>query len=428
MSLQPGKIVTAALATLACLCASVVVAGPSQAVPEVGRDPAVIAEWNAIAERTISTENATPVPASPLYFAFTAIAMHDAVAAIEGDFETYLPAPRVHAHASPEVAAATAAHRVLRHYFPASAANLDRDYAAFLAEVPNGVGKVHGTRVGRAAADAIIALRADDDLTTPHPIEVEPGIGVWEPTPPGFAPMAVSWLGFVTPFVLESATSIPLPGPDPVDSAEYAVDYDEVKAKGALTGSTRTDDETATALFYSVAVGPVVQYNAAMRTETAQRGLDIGETARAFALLDTAMADANISCWYAKWSYAYWRPVTAIRVADDGNPATQPDATWTPLIVTPPYPDYTSGHACISGSAAGVFGHLFGASTIEIDVPSYVAGRPDRHYATTTALDTETMNARVWLGIHFRKAMTDGNLLGHSAAEAVISSAFTPLD
>lgn len=427
MSLKPAKLLTATVAAVACLLVPAVVAAPSHAVPEVGRDPAVITEWNAIAERTISAENATPVPASPLFFAFTSIAMHDAVAAIEGGFETYLEQPRAHAHASPEVAAATAAHRVLRHYFPASAANLDRDYAAFLAEVPNGVGKVHGTRVGLAAADAIIEVRADDDFTTPHPIEVEPGIGVWEPTPPATT-MAVSWLGFVAPFVLESSTSIALPGPDPVASAEYAVDFAEVKAKGALNGSTRTVDETATALFYSVSAGPVVQYHAAMRSETAQRGLDIGETARAFALLGTAMSDANISCWKAKLDYAYWRPAPAIRAADDGNPATVSDPTWVPLIPAPPYPDYTSGHACVSGSASGVFGHLFGAATIDIDVPSYFAGRPDRHYATTTALDTETMNARVWLGIHFRKAMTDGNMLGHAAAEAVTSTTFTPLD
>ena len=261
------------------------------------------------------------MPASPLFFAFTSIAMHDAVAAIEGDFEPYIEQPRAHAHASPEVAAATAAHRVLRHYFPASAANLDADYAAFLADVPNGVGKVHGTRVGLAAADALIALRADDDFTTVHPDRGRARHRRLGTDSAGFAPMAVLWLGFVTPFVLESPTAIPLPGPDPVDSAEYAVDYNEVKAKGALNGSTRTDDETATALFWSTPVGPVVQYNAAMRTETAERGLDIGQTARAFALLDTSISDANISCWYAKWSYAYWRPVTAI---------TRPLTTATP--------------------------------------------------------------------------------------------------
>jgi hypothetical protein len=186
---------------------------------------------------------------------------------------------------------------VLRHYFPASAANLDADYTAFLARTPDGVGEVHGTRVGHAAADAIIAARAADDLGTPHPIVVPPGIGVWEPPATGL--MAVSWLGFSTPFVLESSTAIPLPGPDAVGSAEYAVDYDEVKAKGALNGSTRTGDETSTALFWSTPVGPVVQYNMAMQTETAERGLDIGETARAFALLDTSISDADISCWYA---------------------------------------------------------------------------------------------------------------------------------
>jgi hypothetical protein len=426
MSLRPVK-TAAVVAALGCVCASVIVAAPSQALPAVGRDPAVITEWNAIAERTISVENATPVPASPLFFAFTSIAMHDAVAAIDGDFETFFEQPRAKAHASPEVAAATAAHRVLRHYYPGSATNLDRDYAAFLAESRNGVGEVHGIRVGRTAADAVISARADDDFTTPHPVTMEPGIGVWEPTPPATAP-AASWLGFVAPFVLESSTSIPLPGPDPVDSAEYAVDYAEVKAKGALNGSTRTDDETATALFYSVSAGPVVQYNAAMRTETAERGLDIGETARAFALLDTAISDANISCWKAKVDYAFWRPAPAIRTVDDGNPATVPDPSWVPFIAAPPYPDYPSGHACVTGSASGVFAHLFGAGSIEIDVPSYFEGRPARHYATASALDTETMNARIWLGIHFRQAMTDGNMLGHLAADAVTSSAFVPLD
>ena len=214
MSLHPAKTVTASLAAMACLLVPAIVAAPSQAVPQVGRDPAVITEWNAIASRTISTENATPVPASPLFFAFTSIAMHDAVAAIEGDFEPYLEQPRAHAHASPDVAAATAAHRVLRHYFPASAETLDADYAAFLADVPNGC-KVHGTRVGLAAADALIALRADDDFTTVHPIEVEPGIGVWEPTPPGFAPMAVrGWASSRRSYSTRRRRS-PCPGPIP---------------------------------------------------------------------------------------------------------------------------------------------------------------------------------------------------------------------
>ncbi|MBM7831387.1 hypothetical protein JOE59_002092 [Agromyces cerinus] len=427
MSRKPSKLITAAVAAVACLLAPVVVAGPSQAVPDIGRDPAVISEWNAIAVRTIATENGTPVPASPLYFAFVSIAMHDAVATIEGGFEPFTELPRAHAHASPEVAAATAAHHVLKHYFPNSGANLDADYAAFLAEVPKGVGLVHGTRVGEDAAAAIIALRADDGRGDPHPFLAQPDIGVWRPTPDLLLPMAVSWLGFVDPLVIDSPTQFAPAGPDPVESDAYATDFTEVKEKGALNGSTRSDDESATALFWTA--NPVAQYNAVMRAETAQRGYDIGESARAFALLGTSMADTQITCWRSKFDEAYWRPITAIHEAGaDGNDATMADPMWKAFRETPPYPDYTSGHACVTGSASEVFGHLFGADTIDIDVPSTVQGRPDRHFAATSDLDDEAMNARIWLGFHFRKAMTDGNALGHSVAGHVIDSAFVSTD
>ena len=427
MSLKPARLITAAVAAFACLLVPAVIAAPSQAVPDVGRDPGVIREWNFIAARTIFAENATPVPASSLYFAFASIAMHDAVAVIEGGFEPYAEQPRAHAHASPEVAAATAAHHVLKHFFPNSAANLDADYSSFLADVPNGVGLVHGTRVGEDAAAAIIALREDDGRGDPHPFLAEPDIGIWRPTPDLLLPFAVSWLGFVDPLVIDSATQFAPAGPDPVDSAAYAVDFNEVKEKGALNGSTRTDDESATALFWNV--NPVAQYNAVMRAETAQRGYDIGETARAFALLGTSMGDTQISCWRAKFDEAYWRPITAIHEAGaDGNDATTADPTWKAFRENPPYPDYTSGHACATGSASEVFGHLFGADAIDIDVPSTVMGRPDRHFATTSELDDETMDARIWLGFHFRKAMTDGNALGHTVAGHVIANTFTPLD
>jgi hypothetical protein len=429
MSHKPAKILTTALAAVACLLAPVAVAAPSQAVPNIGRDPDVIREWNAIAAGAIFAPPApTPVPASSLYFAFASIAMHEAVVAIDGGYEPYLDLPRAHANASPEVAAVTASHHVLEHYFPGSATTLDDAYAAFLADVPNGVGLVHGLRVGEDAAEAIIALRADDGRGAAHPFLQTPDVGVWRPTPDAFAQMAVPWLGFVDPLVLESPTQFPLPGPDALDSAEYAADYLEVKDYGAAEGSgARTPEQTATARFWSV--NPVAQYNAVMRAETDQRGYDIGETAQAFALLGTAMTDTQISCWRAKFDYGYWRPVTGIRLGDtDGNAATVADPNWTSLIPAPAYPDYTSGHACATGSASEVFSHLFGADTLDIVVPSTVEGRPDRPFASADAFDEETMNARIWLGIHFRTAMTDGNALGHTVADHVIGSTFLPVD
>lgn len=407
---------------------ALVVAGaaPSQAVPKVASDPAVVTEWNTIAARTIFAENSTPIPASGLYFVFVSIAVYDAVVTIEGGYEPYARQPRAHAHASPEVAAATAAYRVLSHYFPASAENLAAAYAESLAGIPDGVGMVHGRRVGEAAADAVIRSRQDDGRGAAVKLNVVPGPGVWRPTPDAFAPMAVPWLGFVTPLVLDSPTQIQLPGPDALDTPAYAKDFAEVKAYGAKDGSSRTAAQTETALFWNA--NSVLQYQVGLRDQVTRRGLDIVESARAFVLLNTATADALIACWRAKYDYAYWRPITAIRMADtDGNDATEPDPNWTPLVQNPPYPEYTSGHACITGAASNTFSYLFGPDSLDLDVSSSVTAT-SRHYDSADALDQETMNARIWLGIHFRKAMTDGNHLGHDVSDWTITHYFQPID
>jgi hypothetical protein len=170
----------------------------------------------------------------------------------------------------------------------------------------------------------------------------------------------------------------------------------------------------------------VAQFQAAMRGIAAERGLGLVSSARMFALVNTSAADALISCWRAKYDYAYWRPVTAIPLADtDGNPATEADPTWAPLVVTPPYPEYTSGHACFIGSVAQGLSHLFGSRQIDVDVSSAVTGT-SRHFDTAFELNRETMNARIWLGIHFRAAMTDGNRLGQRTAAYVTDHEFGP--
>ena len=224
--------------------------------------------------------------------------------------------------------------------------------------------------------------------------------------------------------MLNSSTQIPLAGPDALDTDEYAQDFAEVKAYGAKDGSSRTAQQTETALFWNA--NAVLQYQVALRDQVTRRGFDILTTARAFALLNAATADALIACWRAKYDYAYWRPVTAIRMADsDGNDATEPDPNWTPLVPTPPYPEYTSGHACITGAASNTFSYLFGPDSFDLDVSSSVTAT-SRHYDSADALDEETMNARIWLGIHFRKAMTDGNQLGHAVSNWATTHYFQP--
>jgi hypothetical protein len=168
----------------------------------------------------------------------------------------------------------------------------------------------------------------------------------------------------------------------------------------------------------------VLQFQVALRDQVTRRGLDIVDSARAFALLNTASADALIACWRAKYDHAYWRPITAIKMGDtDGNDATEPDPAWTPLVPNPPYPEYPSGHACITGAASGTLSNLFGANAIDLNVSS---GVTTRHYDIAESLDQETMNARIWLGIHFRKAMTDGNRLGHDVSDWATAHYFQP--
>ena len=424
MHVRPRRLLATAFVAAVCVTVSTVVSTPSQAEPPVAADPAVITEWNAIAARTIFTENSTPIPASGLYFGFVSIAMYDAVVTIEGHYEPYATLPRAHANASPEVAAATAAYRVLSHYFPASAGNLAADYAASLAGIPDGVGMIHGKRVGEAAAAEVIRSRQNDGRGAAVTLDVDLAPGVWRPTPDALAPMAVPWLGFVKPLLLGSPTQIAPPGPDALETAAYAQDFTEVKAYGAKDGSLRNADQTETAMFWNA--NSVLQYQVALRDQVTRRGLDIVESSRGFVLLNTATADALIACWRAKYDFAYWRPITAIRLADtDGNDMTEPDADWTPLVQNPPYPEYPSGHACITGAMSNTLGYLFGADTIDLNVSSSVTGT-SRHYDTADSLDEETMNARIWLGIHFRKGMTDGNQLGHDVSNWGITHYFQP--
>lgn len=417
------RAVLAALATL--LAVSSVL--PAQARTHEVPDASVVTEWNAIASRTVFEENGTPVPASPLYFAYVSLAVYDAVVAVEGRYEAYTPVRRSPSarRASSEVAAATAAFQVLSHHFPASRENLGADYATFMAEHPRGAATTLGTQVGAQAAARIIDQRRDDGRGAAVTLAVTPEPGVWRPTPPAGAPMAVPWLGFVTPFLLDSPDQVQLPGPDAITSPEYAADLAEVRAFGSQEPSSRSAEQTATALFMNA--NPVAQYRAAVRGAVTAHDLDVVDAARAFAMLDASTADALIVAWRAKYDTPYWRPVTAVRLADtDGNDATTADPAWTPLVSTPPYPEYPSGHASVTGATTGTLAHLFGTD-VDVTVPSLTAA-PARTYTTTEQLDQDATDGRVWLGFHFRRAMTDGNDLGHEVAALAATHHFRPLD
>ena len=357
-------------------------------------------------------------------------AVHDAVQAIERRYEPYhveIPG----ASGSRIAATAKAAHDVLVELFPAQTALLDADYQAYL--LANGIPATDpGVAVGQQAAAGIIALRANDGrpacLGCPSTEVGGTDPGVWRPTPPAFATFGVLWMADVQPFTFEHGDKFRADGPPPLGSSRYAKDYNEVKALGPLVGSTRTPEQTDIAHFYADAT-PIL-WNRALRALATARLHKIGETARLFALANLANADAIITAWDAKRHFMFWRPVTAIQEGDnDFNGRTTGDPAWLPLIVTPNYPDYTSGANSASGSMTRSMALFFGRDKLTFSVTSLhpLAVKKERIYTRFSAAAEDVVNARIYSGIHFRFADTAARRQAELVAEWVFKRFLRPV-
>jgi hypothetical protein len=392
-------------------------------------DPAVISDWNAIAVTTLAGDTTKQPVETVLYTAFVQAAVYNAVVGVDGRYAPY----RFHARAprgtSDQAAAVAAAHKILVTYVPSAQATLDADYAASLAQIPDGTAKTRGIAFGTRAADSLIRLRAHDGRNAPIFFTQPPAPGVWRPTPPAFLPMSAPWLGFVTPLLVHSATQFGPPHPPPaLTSARYTRDFNEVKALGSADSTARTAAQTSTALFFSGSA--LVQYNAALRDQVTVRHLDIVDAARMFAAIDMSVADAIISVWHAKYVYGFWRPITAINLADtDGNPATTADPSWIPLIPTgtPPYPEYPSGYNVINSTGTHGLENLFQTRDLRLTLISTAVPGVQRHYDSGRALRRDVVNARVWLGIHFRTADTVAREMGKQLAAWTLDHYFQPV-
>jgi hypothetical protein len=394
----------------AVLLASLLVATPVTATAkdsdseELGASIAL--EWQRIAQRTMfqDSQPATPVPASPLYFGFSSLAMDAAVTSARGQ------------GTSASAAAAVAAHDVLVAYFPAFADKLKTDLDTSLAKIPDGRAKRSGMAIGEAAADKMIASRLGDGRNSDqHPyIPASTAAGIWQPPATG---MAVPWLGFVKPLVLPNPVSVD--GPDPVGSAAYAADFNEVKRLGSETSTERTPAQTETAKFFGV--NPVLQLREALLDHLASHPLSLARTTRLFAALDAATADALIQAWRLKHDIGYWRPFQAIPAADtDGNDATTADPTWKSLMPAPAYPDYVSGHACVVGAFTETVRPVL--VDVSLSIPVLVGNtvtNTRRTYPSLSAIKDDAFMARIWLGFHFRDAMEDGYKIGEKTGTQV---------
>jgi hypothetical protein len=379
----------------------------------------------------VSTFGADPTKApqeTPLYAGFVQAAVYNAVVGIDRRYEPYRFHARPRHGASAQAAAVAAAHKVLVTYSPYAQATLDAAYATSLAQIPDGRSKTRGVAFGILAADNLIAMRMNDGRNAPVLFTQPPGPGVWRPTPPAFLPMAVPWMGAVTPMLVRSGAQFGEPGPPPaLTSARYTRDFAEVKALGSATSTARTTEQTSTALFFSG--NPIVQFSAALRDQMILRHMDIVDSARMFGAAAMSEADAFISIWHSKYLYGFWRPITAINLADtDDNPATIADPNWAPLLTTPPYPEYVSGYSGLTGAFTQALADALDTRRLQLTLTSTAVPGADRNYRSGKALRHDVVDARVWLGIHFRTADTAGAHMGQRVADWALTHYFRPTE
>jgi PAP2 superfamily len=410
------------------------------ASPAPASTPDPVLQWLAVMNDTVITAGTSPL-ATTRVAALMAVSVFDAINGIHPVYRSLYVSPNAPGHASQRAAAVQAAYVILSAVYPAQAGSLgsQRDASIMTISATEHAKSVQaGMAWGEIVANKILALRSTDGFTPPPPpfvgvlgIETSPGaVGVWRPTPLLNASGAGPQFATMTPWVLRRPSQFRLPPPNALNSPEYAVDYDEVKAMGVYTGSLRSDDQSELSLFW--AGNTPLYWNRIASQVSASRSLSLTDNAHLFALLNLAMADAAIACWDSKYRYVFWRPITAIRGGDtDGNASTDPDPGWTPWLDflppgTPAHPEYPSGHSTVSGSAAYILAAIFGDSTA-FSVTSEVRSGT-RSFPSFSAVVDEIADARVFGGIHFRTSCTRGNALGRSVAAYISAHIMHPLD
>ncbi len=387
----------------------------------------MVLQWNEILQDSLRISPPLGVRTSR-NVAMVQAAVYDAVNSIDGTYTPYLvdlPTPR---WASKEAAVAVASHDTLVGLYPPQQERLDQLLAESLEQIADGPAKLWGMRVGQAAAQVVQAVRQYDghDAVVPYNPKIVPGI--WRPTPPAFAPPNGPQWPYVRPFVLNTGYQFRVGPPPALTSAEYTAAFHEVKEIGALNSKTRTADQTEIARFWEMAAPTSFAYghwNQIARTVAASQGTSLVENARLFALVNFGLVDGSISCWDTKYTYNYWRPITAIREADtDGNPDTEPDPTWTPLLNTPPIPAYTSGHSAYGAAAAAVLAHYFG--DVNFTIPSESVPGVYRSFTSFGQAAVENAASRLYAGIHWGFDNWTGFMQGWTVGDYVFTHALAP--
>jgi hypothetical protein len=382
-----------------------------------------VLDWNQHLLDAIQQDASDPLYASRT-LAMVQAAVFDVVNALDGTPARYvkLTAPP---DADADAAVAAAAHRVLSYLYPSQQATFDSELTASLNQVPDGPGKTDGIALGQSAADAILALRAHDGYDTFAPYTQGTGPGTWQPTAPMFAEALDPQWADLQPWVMTAPDQFLPPGPAALTSQQWADAFNEVKSRGSATSTTRTPDQTQTARFWADGMGsytPPGHWNQIAAQLAQQQGDSLGADARLFAELDGALADAAIVAWNAKYHFVTWRPITAIQnAASAANPNVQADATWQPLLVTPPFPEYVSGHSTFSSAAATVLDAFFGNS-VGFTATSVTLPGVSRSFTSFDQAAAEAGQSRIYGGIHFQFANQDGLAAGRALGQYVLQT------
>ena len=355
------------------------------------------------------------------------LAMFDAVnAVLDGRYRPFASKPPSPHGASPEAAAIRAAYIVARNEFPTKTATIDSAYNASIAVVGANPGAIaDGVLVGEAAANAVLAARVGDHRNDPDLVGYTPGSGpgAWIPTPPAFANPQTPFLQFVTPFGYDDPARFRPHTPPALGSRTYTADYNESKDLGRATDTSRTAEQSATALFWSPSASAL--WNANIRSLASE--MDLLTAARFEAIGFAAVMNSLIAVWDAKFTYMFWRPVTAIQAGDtDGNNETDPDQAWIPFITTPSHPEYPAAHTTVGAGALAFYTVWFETDQFPLAFTGNAGAV--RNYTSIAEIHAEEGNARVWGGMHWRHSTEVGTRLGSRVGRYTARHLLKPLD
>jgi hypothetical protein len=382
-----------------------------------------VTDWNKNASDVVHGIAMQGAPSIP-HLAMVHAAVYDAVNAIDRRHQPYVSMPRAKSWYSKDAAVATAAYRVLVNdgapvvpaaQLPAVITLIQPRYDAALAMIPDGRAKKGGIAVGKMAAAALLKARKGDGRFGPFRFPVGTMVPQWRPEPEGSTNDPGAWLKDVRPFLVRNSSQFAGAPPLALTSRRYTKEFNEVKDVGAANSATRTADQTHAARFWGLNTNATVTWSGILRTVAVQEGHPVAENARLFAKAYTAAADGLITTWTDKARYVFWRPLTAIHLADgDGNPRTEADPAWTSLITAPPYPEHPSGLSTLGGALVRSLQDFYG--TDKVAFSSTASNGLTRHYTRFSQAAEEIVDARVWSGIHFRFGDEQGAKIGRNVA------------